>query len=194
MTRTLLRIDASARHEGSVSRALADSVAARLAPAQTVTRDLAATPVPQLDGAWLGANVTQAQTRTPEQRETLALSDALIAEVEAADTLLIALPIYNFGVPSSLKAWFDMIARAGVTFQYTATGPKGLLTGKRAIFVVASGGTEVDGPMDFATPWLRHVMGFVGITDVQVVRSDRQMVDAEASKLRAEEDLKALAA
>jgi len=194
MTQTLLRIDASARAEGSVSREIADSVAARLAPSRTLHRDLTETPVPQLDAEWLGANFTQADARSPEQRATLALSDTLIAEVQAADTLLIALPIYNFGVPSSLKAWFDMVARAGITFQYTEQGPKGLLSGKRAIFVLASGGTEVDGPMDFATPWLRHAMGFIGITDVQVVRSDRQMIDADASKARAEQDLAALAA
>jgi len=193
MTNTLLRIDASARTENSVSRQLADEVAARLSPAFTLTRDLNA-PIPHVDEDWVGANFTPADQRSDDQRAKLALSDELIAELKAADTLLISVPIYNFGVPASLKAWFDMVARAGVTFKYTENGPVGLLEGKRAIFVVASGGTEVDGPIDFATPWLRHVMGFVGITDVHVVRSDRQMVDAEASKARAAQDIEALAA
>lgn len=193
MTQTVLRIDASARTEGSVSRQLADEVIGRLAPNTLITRDLTET-VPQIDSAWLAANMTPADERTPAQRARLALSDALIEELKAADTLVIAMPIYNFGVPSGLKAWFDMIARAGITFRYTEAGPEGLMTGKRVIFTIASGGTEVDGPIDFATPWLRHVMGFIGITDVQIVRSDRQMVDAEASKARAAEDLEKLAA
>ncbi|MBW4980972.1 NAD(P)H-dependent oxidoreductase [Mameliella sp. CS4] len=193
MTNTVLRIDASARGTESVSRQLADEVISRLNPATVVSRDLAETP-PQIDTHWLEANVTPESDRTPDQRERLALSDALIEEVRAADTLVIALPIYNFGVPSGVKAWFDQIARAGITFRYTEEGPEGLMTGKRAIITVASGGTEVDGPIDFATPWLRHVLGFIGITDIQVVRSDRQMVDAEASKARAKEDLSRLAA
>lgn len=193
MTQTVLRIDASARTDGSVSRTLADEVVTRLRPARLISRDLV-DAIPQIDAAWLAANMTPAEERTPVQRAKLALSDALIEEVQTADTIVIALPIYNFGVPSSLKAWVDMIARAGITFKYTETGPVGLLDGKRVIFAIASGGTEVDSPIDFATPWLRHVMGFVGITDVQMVRSDRQMVDAEASRTRAEEDLHNLAA
>lgn len=193
MTNTVLRIDASARTEGSVSRQLADAVIDRLSADHVVTRELTAS-IPQIDGAWLAANMTPADQRSAAQRDTLALSDTLIDEIHAADTIVIATPIYNFGVPSSLKAWVDMIARAGITFKYTDTGPVGLLEGKRVIFAIASGGTEVNGPIDFATPWLRHVMGFVGITDVQVVRSDRQMVDPDASKARAEEDLHNLAA
>lgn len=193
MTKTLLRIDASARTDGSVSRQLGDDILARLKPDTVVTRDLAES-VPQIDGRWLAANMTPADQRTPDQRARLALSDAMIEELRNADTIVIATPIYNFGVPSTLKAWFDMVARAGLTFRYTEAGPVGLLEGKRAILALASGGTEVDGPIDFATPWLRHVLGFVGITDVQVVRSDRLMVDAEASKARAIEDLERLAA
>lgn len=193
MTDTVLRIDASARVTDSVSRKLADQVISRLNPATVVSRDLVEN-VPQIDTGWLEANGTPEGDRTPDQRARLALSDALIEELRAADTLVIALPIYNFGVPSGFKAWFDQIARAGITFRYTEEGPEGLMTGKRAIITVASGGTEVDGPIDFATPWLRHVLGFIGITDVQVVRSDRQMIDPEASKARAEEDLSRLAA
>lgn len=193
MTDTLLRIDASARFEGSTTRKLADDIAARLAPSRVISRDLYG-GLPLIDADWIGANFTEAEARTDAQRATLALSDELIAELKEADTVLIAVPIYNFGIPSALKAWVDMIARAGVTFRYTETGPEGLLKGKRAILAVASGGTEVDSAIDFATPYLRHVLGFVGITDVQVVRSDRQMIDAEASFARAANDIESLAA
>jgi FMN-dependent NADH-azoreductase len=194
MTHTLLRIDASARHENSTTRTLADRVAERLQPAKTVTRDLSQEVIPQLDAGWLHAMSTQTDARSPEQHDRLALSDRLIAEVQEADTLLIAMPIYNFNVPASLKAWFDMVARAGITFRYTEKGPQGLLEGKRVILVVATGGTEVGSPIDFATPWVRHMLNFMGITDIQVVRSDLQNLDAEASKARAEADLAELAA
>ncbi|MCT4554833.1 MAG: NAD(P)H-dependent oxidoreductase [Pelagimonas sp.] len=193
MTQTLLRIDASARHAGSVTRDLADRIAEKLAPEQTLTRDLTS-GLPLLSETWIGASFTPDDQRNDTQRAALELSDSLIAELQKADTLLIALPIYNFGIPAALKAWIDLIARAGVTFQYTENGPQGLLSGKRAIFAVASGGTEVDSPVDFATPYLRHVLNFVGITDVQVVRSDMLAVDADASAARAEADLAALAA
>ncbi len=190
---TLLRVDASARTEGSTTRELADAVAARLAPAQTIHRDLSA-GLPQVDAEWIGANFTPDEDRTEAQRETLALSDTLVAELKAADTIMITVPVYNFNIPAALKAWVDMIARARVTFRYTENGPEGLLTGKRAILVIASGGTEVDGPVDFATPYMRHVLNFVGITDVQLVRSDRQMMDPEGSRAQAEADIAGLAA
>ncbi|MDA7423611.1 FMN-dependent NADH-azoreductase [Thalassococcus lentus] len=193
MTQKLLRLDASSRTDGSVSRALADQVVEKLEFTEVVHRDLAA-DIPQLNAEWLNANGTPEQDRGMDEKAALALSDTLIAEVKSADTVLISTPIYNFGVPSSLKAWFDQIARAGITFEYTADGPRGLLKGKRAILVVASGGTEVDSPIDFATPWLRHVMNFIGIEDVQVVRSDKLMVDADASMQRAVNDIAALAA
>ncbi|MFW2588624.1 FMN-dependent NADH-azoreductase [Sagittula sp. SSi028] len=194
MTNTLLRIDASARHEDSTSRALADAVVDRLAPDTTLTRDLSAQAIPQLDAGWLHAAFTGDDQRSDDQRARLALSETLIEELRQADTLLISTPIYNFGIPASLKAWIDMIARAGVTFRYTENGPEGLLTGKRAVLVIASGGTEVDSGIDYATPYLRHVLGFVGITDVQIVRSDLQSLDPEASKARAAADLNGLAA
>ncbi len=190
---TLLRVDASARTEGSTTRELADAVAARLAPAQTIHRDLSG-GLPQVDAEWIGANFTPDEDRTEAQRETLALSDTLVAELKAADTIMITVPVYNFNIPAALKAWVDMIARARVTFRYTEDGPEGLLTGKRAILVIASGGTEVDGPVDFATPYMRHVLNFVGVTDVQLVRSDRQMMDPEGSRAQAEADIAALAA
>ncbi len=194
MTQTILRLDASARKTGSISRKLTDEIVARFDGADVITRDLADTPVPQIDEAWVGANFTPAADRTADQMQRLALSDSLVEELQRADVVVIGLPIYNFGVPAALKAWVDQIARAGVTFQYSADGPKGLLEGKRAIIAVASGGTEVGSDIDFATGFLRHIMGFVGITEVDVVRADRLAVDAEATLEAAHEQVAALAA
>lgn len=188
----ILRIDASARKTGSVSRDLTTQIIARIG-GDVTTRDLA-TAIPQIDEAWITANFTPADQRTAEQTATLSLSDTLVAEIAAADTLVIGLPIYNFGVPAALKAWVDQVARAGVTFQYTEAGPKGLLQGKRAIVAVASGGTEAGSDLDFATGYLRHVLGFIGITDVTFVTADRLMVDAEASHETAQRQIDALAA
>lgn len=188
----ILRIDASARHEGSISRDLTSQIIDHLGGTVT-TRDLA-TGIPLLDAAWIGANFTPVDQRTAEQTRTLALSDTLVAEVQAADTLVIGLPIYNFGVPAALKAWIDQIARAGVTFRYTETGPKGLLEGKRAIIAVASGGTEAGSDIDFATGYMRHVLGFIGITDVTFVTADRMSQDPEATLATAHAQIDALAA
>ncbi|NKX43315.1 FMN-dependent NADH-azoreductase [Roseicyclus persicicus] len=193
MPRTLLRIDASARRSGSVSRDLTDRIVARFGPdTSVVTRDLA-DGLPLIDEAWVTANFTPADPRTPEQRAALALSDTLVAELQAADTVVIGVPIYNFGVPAALKAWVDLVARAGVTFRYSATGPVGLLTGKRAILVVASGGTAAGSELDFATGFLRHVLGFIGITEVDIVTADRLMLDPEATLASAAAQVEALA-
>ncbi len=193
MTNHVLRIDASARHDGSVSRELTDKVIARLSDVEVTTRDLS-TPLPLIDHTWIGANFTPADDRSDDQKSTLALSDTLIEEIKAADTLVIGLPIYNFGVPSAFKAWIDLVARAGVTFRYTENGPEGLLTGKRAILAVASGGTEVGSDYDFATTYAKHVLSFIGITDIDVVAADRLMVDPDASHKAADEQIAALAA
>jgi FMN-dependent NADH-azoreductase len=192
----ILRIDASARNSGSISRDLTDRIVAKLsaeADATVTTRDLAS-GLPQVDSDWIAANFTPADQRNDAQKATLALSDSLVAEVQAADVLVIGLPIYNFGVPSTLKAWIDMIARAGVTFRYTEKGPVGLLEGKRAIVAVASGGTKMGSDMDFATGYIRHVMGFIGITQVDFVAADQLMIDAEATMKSALAQVDALAA
>ena len=128
MTHTVLNIQASARHDGSVTRQLSDKILTKIAADQTITRDLA-TGLPLLDAAWLAANFTLADDRTDVQRETLALSDSLITEIKQADTIVIGSPVYNFSVPAVLKAWIDQIARVGVTFKYTPDGPVGLLSG-----------------------------------------------------------------
>lgn len=163
----VLKIESSMRHDGSVTRALTQRVVAELAPGEIRERDLA-TGIPVIDAAWIGANFTDPEARTPEQREALSFSDQLVAELRAADVLVIGLAVYNFSIAAALKAWIDQVSRARETFRYTENGPVGLLNGKRAIVVFASGGTPVASEIDYATPYLRHALGFLGITDVTV--------------------------
>lgn len=193
MSSTVLHIDSSARAENSVTRSLSAEITARLSPDHVIRRDLA-TPLPLLDEAWVGANFTPADQRSDEQKALLAQSDALIAELKQAGTIVIGTPIYNFSVPSTLKAWIDLVARAGVTFSYSEAGPKGLLEGKRAIIAVASGGTQAGSDIDFATTYLRHVLGFIGITNVELVAADQLSMDAEGSMARAKSAIEELAA
>jgi FMN-dependent NADH-azoreductase len=184
----VLRIDASARAEGSVTRQLADLMLRELderVPGLSVARRDVAAGLPFVDAAWVGANLTEPEARNAAQRQALAKSDQLVAEVMAADVLVIATPIYNFSVPASLKAWIDQIARARLTFRYTEHGPQGLLNGKKAYVLVATGGTEVGGAIDFATPWLKFVLGFVGIADVEVIAADRGMLRGDAARQNA---------
>ncbi|ATW02743.1 NAD(P)H-dependent oxidoreductase [Sphingorhabdus sp. YGSMI21] len=179
-SKNILRVDASARKAGSSSRALADAVIARLAPDNIVTRDLSEA-LPFVTEDWVGANFTDESERTDAQKAELALSDRLVDELVAADTLVIGTPIYNFAVPAALKAWIDLIARARKTFHYTANGPEGLLKDKKAYVLIASGGTEVGSEIDFASGYLRHILGFVGITDVTIIAADQQMMKGEAA-------------
>ena len=192
MTQATLHIDSSARLNGSTSRQLTAQVTEKLA-GSVIRRDLT-NAIPQIDETWVNANFTPADQRTDAQKAKLALSDTLVEEIKTADTLVIGVPIYNFGVPAALKAWVDQIARAGVTFKYTENGPQGLLTGKRAILVVASGGTPAESEIDFATGYMRPIMAFIGITDVEIVAADRQMADAPAAIAAAEEKIESLAA
>ncbi len=178
--KSVLRIDASARKNGSSSRALTDALLAQLAPENLVVRDLVM-GLPFVTEDWVGANFTDEADRSDEQKTTLSLSDTLVDELTAADTLVIGTPIYNFGIPAALKAWVDMVARARKTFHYTANGPEGLLTGKKAYILIASGGTEVGSEIDFASGYLRHVLSFIGITDVTIVSADQQMVKGESA-------------
>jgi len=180
----ILRIDASARNQGSTTRSLTDRLVERLLGqnygAKVVHRDLAATPPALLDESWVFANFTDDAERSAEQKAALASSDELIAELEAADTIVIGVPVYNFGIPAALKAWIDLIARARRTFRYTETGPEGLLTGKKAYLVVASGGVPVGSDYDFASRYMLQVLGFVGITDVTVIDAGQQLMDEGA--------------
>ena len=192
MTQTILQIDTSARVQGSTSRQLSMRIAAKLG-GKITRRDLNA-GVPQIDETWIAANFTPADQRTEAQTAALALSDSLIAEIMEADVLVIGVPVYNFGVPAALKAWIDQIARTGVTFKYAETGPKGLLSGKRAILAVASGGTKVGSEIDFATGYMRHILGFIGITDVEIIAADALMADADAALAKANAAIDSLAA
>lgn len=184
MTNHILRIDASMRRAGSTSRQLSDELIEALAPDTITTRDLA-DGIALINEDWINANFTDPAQRTDAQKQTLAGSDALVEEVEAADTLVIGVPIYNFGVPAALKAWIDQIARAKRTFKYTENGPVGLLEGKTAWLVIASGGTASGSDIDFATGYMRHVLGFVGITDVHVIDASKQGAGAEGAIARA---------
>ena len=185
MTHTILHIDASARHTGSVSRDLSARIVANHPDARVITRDVADTPLPHVTEDWVAANFTPADSRTPAQQAVLGQSDALVAELKQADTIVIGLPVYNFSIPAALKAWIDLVARVGLTFKYTEQGPVGLLSGKRVIVALASGGTGAGSEIDHATPYLEFILGFMGITDVTVVAADRLGADAEAGMVKA---------
>ena len=193
----ILRIESSIKGEASVSRKLTDRIIARLTatePTANVTlRDLSK-GVPQIDAAWIGAVFTPADARSTEQAGIAAYSDALLAEVKAADILVIALPVYNFGVPAPLKAWIDHLARKGETFTYTEAGPHGLLKNKRAIVALSSDGTKIGSEIDFASGYLRHMLGFFGITEVEFVAADQMIFNPEATLKAANAQIDALAA
>ena len=188
----ILYVTASIRSDAdSVSRGLGqrlvDGLAARTG-ASVTTRDLAANDLPFVSAERFAANLTPAAERTPEQAELAAIADTLIAELQAADTIVIASPIYNFAPPATLKAWADLVARAGTTFRYTATGPEGLLTGKKAYVAIASGGTPVGSDIDFMSRWLTFFLGFLGITDVEIVAADGIMGEDGEAKIAAAQD------
>ena len=175
----ILQIISSIRGAESFSTQLSQGIIDKLLaahPGSTVAvRNLATHPFPHLEEAHLQAYFAPAESRSPEQQEAVRHSDEAIAQVLAADVLVIGVPFYNFSIPSSLKSWLDHLTRAGVTFRYTPTGPEGLITGKKAYLAVASGGVYSEGPMqahDFAAPYLRLVLSFLGISDVTVARAE----------------------
>ncbi|AYO04558.1 FMN-dependent NADH-azoreductase [Vibrio parahaemolyticus] len=143
-------------------------------------RDLAANPLPVLDFA-VATALRATEDLSQEQQAVVDLSDTLIEEVKAADTLVIAAPMYNFTIPTHLKNWIDLIARAGVTFKYTENGVQGLIEGKKAIVVTTRGGIHKDSPTDNVTPYLRTVLGFVGITDVEFVYAEALNMGEDAA-------------
>ncbi len=196
MARNILHINSSARSEGSVTRSLSQAIVDAVSTADTkiVERDLGRSPLPLLNEAWVAANFTPDEARTEAQTESLALSDALIAEIEAADTIVFGIPVYNFGVPAAFKAWIDLVARARKTFKYTETGPVGLLEGKRALVSVASGGTPSGSEIDFATPYIKHVLGFLGIHDVTIIAADQLMASGDVKIAQAQQAIAQLSA
>ena len=191
----ILQINSSARSAGANSTRLADAVTTRLKAANpgavVELRDLAAHPHPVLDEAALGALFTPAEQRSPEQAARVALDDALIAQLQSADAIVLGVPMYNFGVPVQLKTWIDAIARAGVTFRYTENGPEGLVKGKKVYVALARGGVYRDTPADSQVPYLKGVLGFLGMTDVEFIyaeglsmgpeSADKAFADAEAA-------------
>jgi len=177
---TLLKIDSSPMGENSISRKLTAQFAASWRKAhpggEVISRDLTKTELPPVNGMWVGAAHTREDSHSPEQREALAISDTLIAELQKADEYVFGVPMHNFSIPSTLKLWIDQVARAGKTFSYGANGPKGLLTGKKATLLIASGGVYEQGTamesLNFVTPYLRAVFGFIGVTDVTIIAAE----------------------
>jgi len=174
---TLLQINASINNGNGQSSQLANQFVAafqkRYPGAEVIVRDVAATePVPHLDGERFGAFITQADVRSAAQHAVVAYSDTLINELKRAEVIVLGLPMYNFGVPSQLKAYFDHIARAGVTFGYTDKGPVGLLTGKKVYVFAARGGVYAGTPMDTQTSYVRDFLRFLGMTDVEFIYAE----------------------
>lgn len=173
---TLLLIESSVRQRDSVSRQLSEEFVAQWRQAnpggQVLSRDLAREPLPHLDADLLGGWMKPAAEQSAAEQAALARSDQLIEELLAADVLVLGAPMYNFAIPSTLKAWLDHVLRAGVTFKYTEQGPRGLLQGKRAYVLTARGGLYAGGPLDQQEPYLRQALGFIGIDDVQFVHAE----------------------
>ena len=184
----ILQINSSARADGSHSTRLARAVVDRLHAAAAdeqvavTVRDLGQTPHPELNEATLQALFTPSEQRTPAQAARVALDDALIAELQAADVVVLGVPMYNFGVPAALKNWIDAISRAKVTFQYTANGPEGLLKGKKIYIVLTRGGQYRNTPSDTQVPYLRTVLSFLGMTDIQFIYAEGLALGADAEQ------------
>lgn len=185
----ILQINSSARAfangQGSQSTRLANELVETLragdADATVTLRDLGANPHPALDEATLGALFTPADARTPGQHARVALDQALIDEVKAADVIVIGVPMINFGISSQLKNWIDAIAKAGITFKYTATGPVGLIEGKKVYAVLTRGGVYRDQPHDTQVPYLRQTLGFLGIKDIEFIYAEGLNMGPEAA-------------
>ena len=177
---TLLKIDSSPMGDHSISRKLTAQFAASWRKAHpdgnVISRDLTTTELSPVNGGWVGAAYTPEDARSAEQRQALAVSDELIVELQRADEYVFGVPMHNFSIPSTLKLWIDQVARAGKTFSYGANGPKGLLNGKKATLLVASGGVYEHGTamasLNFVTPYLKAVFGFLGVTDVTIIAAE----------------------
>ncbi len=203
--KNILRITTSISGESSVSSQLMDELSAGLAASEAIElieRDFSVEPIPHLDSAWLTALSTAQADRDEGQQKKVEYSDGLIAELQKADVLLLGLPMYNFSVPSMLKAWIDHIARAGVTFRYTDNGPVGMLQGKKVYLVAAMGGESGRSATDFLRPYMRHILSFIGLSEVEFITAEglnlgperrqqglaeaRRMIDSAVGKYRQE--------
>jgi len=188
----ILHVDASQRERGSVSRglsqALVEQLTAKYPDSRVIRRNLAA-GIPLVDADWIAANETAEDQRTTAQRELLAFSDELVAELRDSDVWVIGTPVYNFSLPPVLKAWIDQICRARVTFAYSEAGPRGLLEDRKVFVAIASGGSKVGSPTEFLTPYLRHVLGFIGIRDVEIIAADQLLMAGEDKIAEAREQI-----
>jgi FMN-dependent NADH-azoreductase len=187
MSKNILRIDASMRKTDSYSRDLLDKLIKQLngekgINVKVTTRDLA-DGISLINEQWIAANFTAIDERTEDQHKSLIASDTLVDELNKAELIVIGLPIYNFGVPAAFKAWIDQVVRSKLTFQYADTGPVGLLNNKKAYIIVASGGTKLGTELDFISDYVRHVLGFIGITDITFI--DSSSVGLDESKVLA---------
>jgi len=192
MTLNVLRIESSIKPQGAVSTKLMDEIIEKLGDTTVTTRNVSTTPA--IDANWLGAVFAPSDARDEAQQEIAAYSDSLINEIQTNDVLVIGVPVYNFNIPARLKNWIDQIARAGVTFQYTETGPQGLIQGKRAILAFSSDGTAAGSDIDFAERYMRHILGFIGITDVTSVTAQQIAFDPDAAWDAARKQIAELAA
>jgi len=196
---TLLIVNSSPR-SNSVSRRLTRHLAGEWKQnnpgGRVIERDLVAEPLPFVSEAWIQAAYTPADQRTEEQQRVLALSDALIGELMAADLIVLGAPMHNFSIPAALKVWIDLIVRAGKTFRYGDSGPVGLVpSGKKVLAIVSRGGSYGEGsPADFQVPYLRHILGFIGLKDVTVVDADRQSLGGDVAQQSIENAMRRLSA
>ncbi len=184
----ILRLDASASINTSNSKKLGDELIDRLLalhPGAIVRQRDLNQEIGFIDENWVAANFTPVDQRSEAQHQRLAFSDKLIDEIKQADAIVLTTPMYNFGIPATLKAWIDLISRAGVTFLYTAEGPVGLIKGKRVDIVITTGGVPLQSPVDFVTDYLKQVFRFIGIEDINIIGADAMSVDADSSYQKA---------
>ncbi len=184
-TTTILRLDSSASGQQSITRRIGDEVIKRLlhsSPDAEVIERNVYHGIEQLSQQWVQANLTPPDERTQIQKDVLSDSDKLVEELDAADIVVITAPIYNFSIPAALKMWIDMVCRARLTFRYTENGPQGMLRDRPVYLVMASGGVPFGSPVDFASDYMKHIMGFIGIQDVRNIFAERTNTDAAASE------------
>ena len=181
----ILFLKTSPKYEGSISTELGEYLVNQLTSVSksTVTKRQLDEEIPFINQQIINGLYVDDSRKTVEQKEALKLSDAIVEDVNNHDTIVISTPIYNFSAPAVLKAWADMVARVNKTFSYAENGPVGLLKGKKAYVVVSSGGTKVGSEIDFFTPWMKHFLKFIGITDVEYIAADQLMND-DGTKLQ----------
>ncbi len=195
MSHSVLVVNASVQQEASISRKLVDELLHTLSErgevGPVVERDLSTNEVRLISAEHVAAYYTDPDDRSAEQHRLLSQSDDLVAELKAADTLIVGAPMYNFSVPASLKAWIDLVCRVGETFRYTENGPEGLSGIKRAYLVVATGGTPIGSEADFLVPYLKQVMRFIGVEQVEVIAADKVKQEEDKALAEAREQIEA---